>query len=488
MARYGAEQIYAFAREAGFSPDQAVTMTAIALAESGGNSNAHNPHGEDSRGLWQINVRAHGDMGNLYDPLTNARAAFEVSRDGGDISPWTVTHGGMGARYLRHRSEAEAAARAYGDGDAEGTWTGTAGYGDRVAAGEGGGGDRTPGDDGDANVVNTAAVEQTVAGAGPADVLELETPGDELGGVETVANTTSTAPDMPELKLETPGMPLEEAPAPEGPDTANAPGDGTLVQTFLNHALAQEGDQYVFGAEVVDLDNPNPSRFDCSELVEWAAHQTGIKIPDGAVFQYRHLQEAGTTMSVEQAIDTPGALLFSFSSDPLTGRPQAAHVAISLGNGKTIEAMGDAYGVTEGTASASRFAYAAYIPELGTGGTVPEPAAPQSANGDHFSDRVASDPAPMDNDERTVQASERLTDAPPREPDELDSTTRLEEEEPEDEQDEVDEEIEDVEVEVIDVALAEAQEQAEAIDPMDTVDPLGTFGPELGDDEVTGAT
>ena len=36
--------------------DHAVTWTAIAMAESGGSTGAHNPHGEDSRGLWQINV------------------------------------------------------------------------------------------------------------------------------------------------------------------------------------------------------------------------------------------------------------------------------------------------------------------------------------------------------------------------------------------------------------------------------------------------
>ena len=36
--------------------DDAVTFTAIAMAESGGNTEAHNPHGEDSRGIWQINV------------------------------------------------------------------------------------------------------------------------------------------------------------------------------------------------------------------------------------------------------------------------------------------------------------------------------------------------------------------------------------------------------------------------------------------------
>ena len=40
----------------GYQTDDAVTWTAIAVAESGVNPDAHNPHGEDSRGLWQINV------------------------------------------------------------------------------------------------------------------------------------------------------------------------------------------------------------------------------------------------------------------------------------------------------------------------------------------------------------------------------------------------------------------------------------------------
>src|SRR4051812_1041338 len=159
MPRYSAEQIYGFARRAGFSPDEAATMTAISLAESGGNSRAHNPHGEDSKGLWQINGRAHPDLAsqyNLYDPLQNAKAAYSVSHHGADISPWTVTHGGNSARYLRHREEAQNAAIAYGDGGGRGVWTGTAGYGHPVAAsmsdaagdhGGGGGGadDVTPG-------------------------------------------------------------------------------------------------------------------------------------------------------------------------------------------------------------------------------------------------------------------------------------------------------------------------------------------------------
>src|SRR5947209_15613694 len=75
MPRFTAEQIYAYARQAGFSPDQATTMTAVAMAESGGDSRSHATHGEDSQGLWQINALAHPDLAarfNLYDPTQNA--------------------------------------------------------------------------------------------------------------------------------------------------------------------------------------------------------------------------------------------------------------------------------------------------------------------------------------------------------------------------------------------------------------------------------
>ena len=69
---YSAREIYRFARMAGFSPDQSATMTAVALAESGGNSGAHNSSGEDSRGLWQINAAAHPNLRSvdLYDPVS----------------------------------------------------------------------------------------------------------------------------------------------------------------------------------------------------------------------------------------------------------------------------------------------------------------------------------------------------------------------------------------------------------------------------------
>ncbi len=115
-------EIYEVARQAGFSSHDAVTWTAIALAESGGNTEAHATHGEDSRGLWQINVRPgvrSNTWGDLYDPLTNARAAFEVSHSGRTMQPWTTTHTsvlGTARDYHRYLGEAESAASHAGSG------------------------------------------------------------------------------------------------------------------------------------------------------------------------------------------------------------------------------------------------------------------------------------------------------------------------------------------------------------------------------------
>src|SRR4029079_8677300 len=95
------------------------------------------PVGEDSRGLWQINGKAHPDFltkYNLYDPLDNARGAFEISHRGDEVSPWTTTHGGLSSRYVRFKEDAQAAAVAYGDGAGRGMWNGTRGYGDPEAA------------------------------------------------------------------------------------------------------------------------------------------------------------------------------------------------------------------------------------------------------------------------------------------------------------------------------------------------------------------
>ena len=131
-------------------------------------------------------------------------------------------------------------------------------------------------------------------------------------------------------------------------------------------ARAQIGDPYVWGATASPTD-PNPKAFDCSELTRWAAKRVGVDLPDGSWLQYLQLKQQGATIPVSQALQTPGALLFSFSHEPTPGggRPSHAHVAISLGNGRTIEARGRAYGVGSFDAG-NRFQYAAVIPGLMT--------------------------------------------------------------------------------------------------------------------------
>jgi len=162
-----------------------------------------------------------------------------------------------------------------------------------------------------------------------------------------------------------PVLPTAAAAAPIDPQQA--------VQDFLGAALSQRGDLYEFGAEA-DLADANPTSFDRSELTQWAAHQAGIEIPDGSAAQYLELKAQGLLIPVEQAANTPGALLFNFSSEPTAGgaRPDVAQVAISQGNGTTIEAD-DAQGVTTMDVGA-RFQYAAVLP--GLQGVTPNAAVP----------------------------------------------------------------------------------------------------------------
>lgn len=85
-------EVYALARSAGFPPDRARMMVAIAMRESGLDPSARCTNCfpgivEDSVGLWQINM--HGALGQarlsqfgissadeLLDPYVNARAAY----------------------------------------------------------------------------------------------------------------------------------------------------------------------------------------------------------------------------------------------------------------------------------------------------------------------------------------------------------------------------------------------------------------------------
>ena len=111
-------QIAGAAKSAGFSGANLSKAVAVALAESGGNTRAHNAVPPDnSYGLWQINML--GSMGParrkqfgissneaLYDANTNAKAAHALS-GGTNFKPWSTYTSGA---YLRYMSRANKAA------------------------------------------------------------------------------------------------------------------------------------------------------------------------------------------------------------------------------------------------------------------------------------------------------------------------------------------------------------------------------------------
>lgn len=104
MTSYSAAQLAWLADKAGWGTSDRTVAVAVALAESGGNPNAHNTsHGADARGLWQINVssNAHPEYAsqNLYDGMTNAQAAHDIWSKSG-WGPWSAHNNGSYLLYM----------------------------------------------------------------------------------------------------------------------------------------------------------------------------------------------------------------------------------------------------------------------------------------------------------------------------------------------------------------------------------------------------
>jgi len=98
-------EINSYAKLAGFSGKDVTTAVAVAMAESGGNTNAHNSTPpDDSYGLWQINMlgalggprrKQFGISSNqeLFDPQKNANAAYMIWKGSGWNAWTTYTNG-----------------------------------------------------------------------------------------------------------------------------------------------------------------------------------------------------------------------------------------------------------------------------------------------------------------------------------------------------------------------------------------------------------
>jgi hypothetical protein len=108
----GIAGIAAAVKGVGLTGENAVIAVAIAMAESSGNPNAHNPTPPDnSYGFWQINML--GGMGperraalgissneELFNPSVNARAMMMISANGTNWRPWSTFTNGAYRQYM----------------------------------------------------------------------------------------------------------------------------------------------------------------------------------------------------------------------------------------------------------------------------------------------------------------------------------------------------------------------------------------------------
>lgn len=118
---------------------------------------------------------------------------------------------------------------------------------------------------------------------------------------------------------------------------------GLTTDQFVLRMLNKEGKEYEWGGTTAG------GGFDCSGIVWRIMTNAGYEnYPRHSSAIYEHSKK----ISLKKAINTRGALLYT-----------EGHMAISLGNGKTIEAMGEDYGVVKGNAH-GRFKYGGLLPEL----------------------------------------------------------------------------------------------------------------------------
>lgn len=145
------------------------------------------------------------------------------------------------------------------------------------------------------------------------------------------------------------------------------------IEDVLTRALTMWGRPYEFGFEIRRKD-PDPEQADCSELVEWACRVSGVRpiVPDGAYFQWVHCGNHETRIPVADGVRRRGALLFMGDGVGF-GREAIHHVAFSLGDGSTIEARGEAWGIGSFPTEGRAWTFAGLIPGVDYGAGSPFP-------------------------------------------------------------------------------------------------------------------
>lgn len=127
------------------------------------------------------------------------------------------------------------------------------------------------------------------------------------------------------------------------------------VDEWLALLKTQTGKPYVFGSK-------GPAAFDCSGLIYWTLKEVGVRFGMGSWQQAHDMEE----IPVEDAYTTPGALLYYPKEASTSG---VAHIAVSLGGGKTIEARNPEMGVGSWDAAGRGWTKAGLVPGVDYGET-----------------------------------------------------------------------------------------------------------------------
>ena len=135
------------------------------------------------------------------------------------------------------------------------------------------------------------------------------------------------------------------------------------AEEFVQKCLQEVGDEYEWGAAAQPGTDPSQTtEWDCSGLVYTKLHELGIDVPRSSTAQLDWVIEHGTAIPLEEGVRTRGALLL-----------RDGHVAVSLGDGNTVEAMGEEYGVLVASTSHRSFTHAGRVPGLSYSDAKPGP-------------------------------------------------------------------------------------------------------------------
>jgi hypothetical protein len=97
-------QLYQLALDAGFKGASALTMAAVAMAESGGDPKIQhvNDDGSIDNGVLQINNKAHPNISveQADNPQAAFQAAYQISSSGMNFNPWTTYKTGAWKKYV----------------------------------------------------------------------------------------------------------------------------------------------------------------------------------------------------------------------------------------------------------------------------------------------------------------------------------------------------------------------------------------------------